>query len=310
MRIYLAIVLMALSGMGSVFAEDEYEADGDERWREFCNLTAENIVMWPIGKDGKGDLTSSDAKPFVRHPKPIFEHKNPFNRDERGLVYLWKQENGRPVAIFTSLVFKKTATNRWNEVIEHHTLHDDRLVTTYGSSKDVESYDRYATSHVWKPNVGIKWKPVPDGPKPANSKARLNLQGRSLIRRFSCDGIFPSGQTYHLNAQTTPVYKYDLKEDGKQLGGLVTFFCRATDPEAILALDVRENSEGELEWNYALGNFTIGNIVFFLDKKKIWEESSGQAWFQSNSKHYGGFPFQGFTIPEGIKRQQSYQSAK
>lgn len=277
----------------------------DKSWREFCNLTASNIAIWPNDEAAESfDPTKGDAKSFSRHASPIFEHKNPFNRDERGLVYLWKQANGTPVAIFTSLVFKKSATNRWNEVIEYHSLHDAPLAASFGGTK---VSDRYAMAHQWRPSKGIQWHPLPDAPQLGESKARLHLQARSFIRRFQCEAVFPSGQTYQLKAQTTPVYKYAYKEDGQLLGGVLTFFCRATDPEAILLLAVRKNGEDKLQWQYALGNFTIGKVTFSLDKKEIWEEIS-EEWFNPRSHHYGGFPFRGFTIEEGIERQTSYKS--
>ena len=308
MRVLAVLLVFVFIPGGFVVAQDE---SGDENWREFCDLTAANVVIWPgVGDNGKAIKLSSTmkgVKPFERLEKPVFEHKNPFNRDERGLVYLWKQENGRPVAIFTCLVFKKTATNRWNQVIEHHSLHDKPVLATYGKSTNVESYDAYAQSHLWKPKTGIEWKPVPEAPSTAKTAALIRIQGRSLIRRFACKGVFSNGQSYHLKAQTTPVYKYSFEENGEQRGGLLTFFCRATDPEALLLLEYRNNEDGKPQWHYAVGNFTIGKITFMLDKKQVWEEISDD-WFDPTSKHYGKFPFQGFTIEEGITRQKNYQN--
>ncbi len=89
----------------------------------------------------------------------------------------------------------------------------------------------------------------------------------------------------------------------------MTFFCRATDLEAILALEVRETNAGELAWHYAAANFTRGGIAFLLDDKEVWSEESfrdGSKWFNPEYKHYGGFPFQGFTLAEGIARQKAH----
>ena len=116
---------------------------------------------------------------------------------------------------------------------------------TYGNSKELSS-SNYANQLSWRPDGAIEWSELSNAPKPATTKVRLQLQGKSLIRRFSCDGVFPSGQKYHLNAQTSPVYQYSLNQDGKLIGGLLTFFCRATDPESLLLLEVRKNATGEL----------------------------------------------------------------
>lgn len=296
----IRLLTVWLTFTGMVLGQQEKPEDPNAEWRTFCDLTAANITIRQ-----PGSLFNEKGETFIsRHENAIFEHRNPFNRTEHGLVYLWKQKSGRPVAIFTCLVIQ-VGENAWNEIIEYHSLHDDRLVTSFGSSS-IANTQGYRSAHNWKPKRGIDWVALPDAPKPAKSPRLLQLQGRNLVRRFRCDGYF-GRQKYSLRAQTKPVYTYDAMKDGKQVGGLLTFFCRATDPEAILLLEVQENDDGELAWHYAFGNFTRGTIKFSLDKEEVWSKNtSGRAWFEQSDVHYGNFPIQNFTIEDGIARQQAH----
>ena len=213
MKHAVSLVAIVFVYASNVLAQDVAN-DLNAKWKEFCNLTAENI-----------HIHDKNGEPFVRQEGAIFEHKNPFHQTEHGLVYLWKQENGRPAAIFTCLA-NQLGPNVWNEIIEYHSLHDERITSSFGSDRNSQN-SVYEDAHNWQPKRGIEWFVLPKGPKLAQSAVRLKLQGQSLVRRFQCDGYFGSRspQKYSLRAQPKPVYVYDAKEDGKQLGGLLTFFA-------------------------------------------------------------------------------------
>lgn len=281
--------------------EETQTVDEKTGWRTFCDLTAANITI----RQPRSGL--SKEKVFARHENAIFEHKNPFNQTEHGLVYLWKQDNGRPVAIFTCLL-NQSRQNTWGEIIEYHSLHDAPLVASFGAPNDDDS-EVYCRAHQWKPKQGIEWNVLPNSPAPPSNSRLVKLQGQKLVRRFQCLGVFGT-QEYNLRALAKPVYTFDTKENGKQLGGLLTFFCRATDPEALLLLELREDAKGKLAWHYALGNFTRGLIKFSLDKNEIWtNNSNGRYWIQPADVHYGSFPYRHrgtFTIEDGIARQQAH----
>ena len=296
------LMLLLVIALGSTLAHAQPTEDdsANENWREFCDLTAANVRIFD-GKSPKGD-------PFTKHKTAIFEHKNPFNRDERGLVYLWKQDNGRPVAIFTCLVIRNGRTNRWNEIIEYHSLHDQPINTRLGEIE--RPLSGYPMAHVWRPKTGIIWSEVEDAPVPDNLAVKQRLQTRAILRRFQCIGQF-GDQEYQLQAQAKPVYTWEFGEKGALQTGMLTFYCRATDPEAILMLEVRKNDAGKLRWHYALGNFTRGGITFKLDKRDVFENNTlGRIWFDRTQIHYGGFPARGFLIEEGIQRQLGYAEKK
>ena len=300
----------------SLFAQDEEKSEDNKSWRKFCDLTAQNVSVFEGVRGGLfRSAARSTGREFQQLEHAIFEHKNPFNQTEHGLVYLWKQEDGRPVAIFTSLVNKSPRDGRWGEIIEYHSLHDKPLYATFGSDT-IEGSEPYRAAHAWRPSEGIKWNLVPKADDPANSAVRLRGQARSIVRRFECEATFyrRSGpQQYSLRPLAKPVYTYDAKREGKLVGGLLTFYCRATDPEALLLLDVRPDDSGKLAWHYAVGNFTRGRIRFSLDKKEIWDNnSSNSSWFNPTDVHYGNFPARhlgSFTIEEGIERQKEHLDA-
>ena len=114
-------------------------------------------------------------------------------------------------------------------------------------------------------------------------------------------------ERYELRAIPRPVYSYDAKdEDGQVTSGAITFFCRATDPEAFLVLEVRETDEGP-KWHYAPGNFTLCPTSLKLDDKVVWkEDSNSRAKFHNpRYQHFGAFLNRPFLLEDGIKGRKA-----
>ena len=274
---------------GAVFAQDAGGETEKDLWRSYCDLVAHKFV---IGEPGK--------PPFKREARAIFEHKNPFDRYEVGLIYVWKQNDGRPVALFTDLVRKIRNSDHWTEIWELHSLHDGPLDNTFAGKR------------VWAPSkAGLEWKPVSKSDPPARTAPGLRLQARSIVRRFAMDAVVLD-EKYELRAISRPVYSYETKtEDGRLIGGSIVFFCRATDPEAFLVLEVQQTEEG-LQWHYAPGNFTYGPTSLKLDGQMVWQENSRarEKFHNPRYHHFGAFLNSPFRLEQRVEQLKAESAAE
>ena len=277
----LMMLLPVLSLCGNLRAQDTEAKTEKDLWRSYCDMVADRFSIREPG-----------GKPFEREAKAVFEHKNPFDRHEVGLIYVWKQKNGRPVSLFTDLVRKIRDSDRWTEIWEMHSLHDGPLDNTFNGQR------------VWTPKeAGLTWTPVPKTPEPAKTAPGLRIQARGIIRRFAMNAVVLD-ENYELRAISRPVYSYETKtDDGTLLGGSIIFFCRATDPEAFLALEVQQTDEGP-RWHYAPGNFTYGPTSLKLDGKRVWQENSQsrEKFHNSEYHHFGAFLNSPFRLEQRLRQ--------
>jgi hypothetical protein len=94
-----------------------------------------------------------------------------------------------------------------------------------------------------------------------------------LSRRFSVTAIHnrEDGRPWKLRLITTPVHEYSTEDGDQVVSGFLNVFCRATDPEAMLALEVRKNSNGEYRWYHALANCSDAGAHLILGRFDDWQ---------------------------------------
>lgn len=248
-------------------------------WKEYCVQEADKYA---IAADIK---QQSPDEAWQRIPDAIFTHINPISRDERGLVYLWKQQNSKPVAVVTVIVSRRNNIPLWYDVHELHSLHDQPLSATYEGEP------------TWTPEKGgLRWSVVPDAPVPANQPRLIQRQAKLLTKNFSSEATM-KGQVWPLRRIEKPVYQYDFQEeDERTCGGAIFCFCRATDPESMLVLEVRKDDSGKYQWHYAPLAFSFSPTTFSIEGQKVWEESLGKKYRDPTSYHHGIYRHRGFQL--------------
>ena len=80
-------------------AVETHEVTPEAPWNKHCRESMANYIV----RERK-----DDEQEFKRIPHAVMQHHNPANND-RGLIYLWTQENGVPVVIISAVLqsFKK-----------------------------------------------------------------------------------------------------------------------------------------------------------------------------------------------------------
>ena len=189
-----------------------------------------------------------------------------------GELLLWTDEVGRPVAIGTTIMQGPPTASVMGEVDEFHSLHTGPLQMTDG--------DR----NVWDvATPGLNWQPVPDAPPPASSTEVLFAQAMALTKRFAAE-TGARGQPGP-TLQEEPLHRFSYESDDGLRGGILMPWSIDTNPEILLALEVRPDNDGKLQWQYAAANYSAHGQFLLLDDQLVWSESPAR--FGAKISHLG-----------------------
>lgn len=242
-----AIALTLAFGALARGADDEATV---KAWLEVCKHYSGQFTVVPAKEDGAA---------YERLPQPVFRHAQPARGNDVGAVWLWVDPLGRPVVIGDTFTWSVNRTDR-HVTQEFHSLVDIAL--------EVRLDGRVR----WSPRAqAIGWRPVPDAPVAADSKAGRTREARAIARRFSGHTTDAMGGRWELRTIPQPVHQYDLSEKADRQAGALFALCQGTDPEVWLALECRQVADGA-RWHYACAAFTDYEVRVLLDDKEVWQQ--------------------------------------
>ena len=218
-----------------------------DHWLKASRDHAETYSIYPAGKPDE---------PFALYGQPVFQHIQVIRGNDVGAVHLWTYPDNRPAALGT--VFAWTSGNVRIMFNELHSLADEPIA----SKQDEEA--------LWNSEVaGTQWKPVPDAPRPHVSAVRRRLQAKQISKNFKSHMIDPQKKRWELRPVPTPIYEYQV--DGtKGRSGALFAFCRGTDVETVLQLEVRP-MDGQLMWQFNCAKFTDNEPHITVADEDVWE---------------------------------------
>ena len=265
--VVFVLVAVAIAQDADEGATDKKPAS-QKPWMQYCSLSL-----------GEYRLVST-ANPnvsFELTKQPVFVHVDELDASrELGLLYVWTNDQGRSIAVITSVLMTWSNGKTWSELHEYHSLCDEPLEMIREGRK------------VWTPpGQSLDWKEVPKGPKLAANKVQRQLQAKAIARRFTARGKSRAGKLWDFRLLPRPVHTYDYKDsDGKVVSGSLFIFCRATDPEVLVQFEVRPSSTGELRWHYGIANFTnmVSSVAY--DGVDIWIDDPSAAPSKPHGSHF------------------------
>jgi hypothetical protein len=195
-------------------------------------------------------LGTSPETPAALRLEPVLSWTNPVRGTYDGLVFVWVSD-GRPAA--AACFYRVLRERRYFEAHEFHSLAPVPLIGTIGDRR------------FWSPPApGVTAKPVPGAPRPASSPSERLRQMRALAREFRASvDVEEGGKELRLLPQ--PVFRYESEPDGALFA-----FVQATDPEALMTIDVRP-AEGGPAWHYAFGRMSNHSLVAKHRDRVVWE---------------------------------------
>ncbi|NQV28241.1 MAG: PD40 domain-containing protein [Rhodopirellula sp.] len=230
-------------------------------WQQYSRLRLKQFELTATGEDG------DDVAPIA---KSIGESRQ--GTTSHGELGLWTDKVGRPVAIGTVIVLGSLDSTSMREVNEFHSLHTGEItMTDDGLGK-------------WDVVVpGLDWQPLSDAPAPAKTEAELYAQAMTLAQRFAVET--GARGNIGLTLQKAPLHRFAYKSDEQLRGGILIPWSLDTDPEFLLALEVRPDSNGALKWHFAGANYSASGQFLLLDDRLVWSESPAR--FGPKIQHLG-----------------------
>jgi len=138
---------------------------------------------------------------------------------------------------------------------------------------------------IWKVDKPVIQFTSLDGPTPATSKSRRELQLRALGRRFSATITdYADDKTVRrLRLLSRPLLSYSSPED--QTHGAIFAFVVATDPDVLLLIESTEKN-GMRTWEYAVGRLSINASRVQLDDKLVWKVAEHESPYERPREGY------------------------
>ncbi|MDP1798573.1 MAG: hypothetical protein Q8K78_13860 [Planctomycetaceae bacterium] len=208
-------------------------------------------------------LDEAHKQPLELRTQPIFSWTNVLREDgQTGHIYVWMKD-GRPeaVATFFSAFANWAKPPRRAIVHEFHTL----------AAKKLWPVGPKTSQYEWQPQAGLAFKTVPDAPEVADSPALRLVQMRDIARRFSGETLAMDQQRWELRLLPQPALRYQPTRKDVLDGALFLYVSSAgTDPEVIIPVEARRESDGPWKWQYGIARFTDRELVVRHAGEVIW----------------------------------------
>ncbi len=193
--------------------------------------------------------------------EPIFRYSDEQRQIRDATMWVWTVQ-GRPVSLMK---------------LERYGFSDPRrqwlfnVGSTSSAILDVKwPFDRAFTSK--KP--GMTFQPLPDALQAAENKSARLTQLKQLSRRFAATmlGGVTNETRSEMRLLPTPLYRYASDADEILDGALFGFSSTGTNPDAILAIQLRGAEVKGAEWEFAVTGMTTGGLQVRLDEKQVWSQ--------------------------------------
>jgi hypothetical protein len=184
-------------------------------------------------------------------PKSLLHWSNPVMGSFHGSVFIWTAK-GRPAVVAS--IYKKYKPRPLHLGIEFHSLTEGPATAERDGRAE------------WSPaRGGVKFRPVPGAPAPADTPARRLRQMRAMAAEFSATKTDRQALRRPLRLLTQPVYRYE-STDGD---GALFAFVEGTDPEVFLLIEARAGDKGQT-WHYALAR--MNSVEFHVAHRghEVW----------------------------------------
>lgn len=245
----LSLLLSVPSQLFGANPEDLSEKEQLRLWREFYQREAMSYEFECEGKE------------FEFREQPVLHWTNPVVPNQiHGAVFIWTKE-GRAEVVGS--IWSGTSGRLRDKRSLYHQFHSLSLRPFVA---------RRNGQRQWYPKgAGITPKPIPDAPKPAESRSRRMLQMRALARAFAATGVDSKGtqRIYHRLAQ--PIFQQE-KSNPNVIDSALFLFVLGTDPELMLLIEARRTDD-DLRWHFAPVRFTDMKLTLKYDDRVVWEEA-------------------------------------
>lgn len=195
-------------------------------------------------------------------PQPLLRWTQPVRGGDDGAVFLWVAD-GRPVLVGTVFTYRSPNSPR----VMQHELH---ALTRTGIDVSWRGSPMLSTAR-----PGLEFRPVPEGPAPAESAPARMRQMQAIARDFSAASVHPVHGRNELRLMPRALHRYE-PAGGDPIDGALFCFAHGTDPELFLVLEARRDG-GSARWEYALARFSDLELHARYKDRAVFEAPAGLA---------------------------------
>lgn len=254
--------LFALVAAGVAVQAQEPKSESKKKtlppWQQLCETGMKKNIISPASRNGRK---------FTRLEQPVLIHSQSIRDDQLGAVYLWVDDQKRPVAIADGVVApdpERPGTHYF--VQEFHSLYPEPIVGRLG-----------AVGKRWAPRAGgLTWERLPGLTTKPKSEKLMVVQTRELTRKMKAHGIDwrRENQKQPYRFLSKPLYTYEIfnKEKDESTMGCVFVFCLSIDPEIIYSVEAR-TSQGTTTWYQSFAALSDMGLFVEKDGASVWSES-------------------------------------
>jgi hypothetical protein len=189
---------------------------------------------------------------------PVFRYDDQPRLFIDATMWVWT-DGGRPVAFqkIEAKLHQSTGVPQWGYCFT--SVSAENLI--------VEWDDRDWSST--KP--GIEFRPLPEAPLPAVGSSQRRRQARELARGFSGRIVINprTNDSTALQLLPTPIFEYSTSDDNLLTGAVFGFEVNGTNPDLLVLLEVRSESDGP-QWHFAPARMTTGGISLNYRDQQVW----------------------------------------
>lgn len=199
-----------------------------------------------------------ESVPASLLPNPIMRYSDLPRRFDDATLWIWTSDE-LPVAVC--------------KIEDHRPSDDKRVWVTCLASLSAGTIDvEWTSGRRWSATrPGIEFQAISDAPGPAASKQLRTLQFKALARRFSAT-MTRNDDAQRMRLLSRPLYRYDSPGSGLVDAAIFVFAANGTNPDFLLVLELRRDSDSGASWRYGIAPVTADALEVSLDGKPIWRK--------------------------------------
>jgi hypothetical protein len=268
-----AVAIVLFDPLREALRADDSQVDSDkqqaearrERFTNWMRTYAEETKVRLAAKDDAEEQLADLV------PGPVFRYSDVQQRIPDGTLWVWTH-HARPVA------FQKVEGNNYGQMwtICFASLSEGLLNVSW------PSHGKYASR---KP--GVTFSPVPRAEAPGDNPRARTAQLKELKDRFTARLIVnDDGNGAEARTMPKPLFEYSDPETKLPVGAIFGMSSTGTNPDLLLLIEARGDSDGKLRWEYAYARMTANGVRLRLDDAEIWAEKAVAAAAFENWIYY------------------------
>jgi hypothetical protein len=247
---------MATFAVVPVGKADEPSAENISSERQAILLDMRKAVAAMKVSEKKGDI----LQPAKVVEEPIFRYSDPQRQIIDGTMWVWTIDDLPVMTMKLECCSLPEPERRW--------------LFNVGSTSTKLIDVKWPFEHKFESKKpGLKFQPLEAGPKLTESRSGRLLQLKQLSRKFSATMLGTTGpdDTSEMRLLPTPLFRYSSKSGKIAEGALFGLSATGTNPDAIVAIQWREEGTSG-HWEFACMGTTNGGLQIRLEDSQVWSQ--------------------------------------